>query len=231
MHDHFAVIEAEDGLRALKILKQKPIDLVITDLMMPWMDGFALLEEMRREEKLQSIPVLVVSARNTNNDKFRVLQQGVNDILQKPFSQEELLLRVNNLLSQKVNWNNKSEPSLIVNDANLINEIEKELLEKLEKLVIEKIDDPELSVLHLADAMAASERKVYRMIKKLTNLTPYEFIKEIRWQFLEKLINNKDVKNATEAATSIGMKNVTNFKKQFQKRFHRNVDEMIAKAV
>lgn len=226
---HYNVYEAEDGKKALEVLNKQSIDLVVTDLMMPWMDGFALLEEMRKEPKYKSIPVLVVSARNTENDKFRVLSQGVNDLLQKPFGQEELLLRISNLLRQKHEWNNEKEQSLLINDASLINDIEKELLEKIEKLIIEKIDNPDLSVLDLADAMAASERKVYRMIKKLTDLTPYEYIKEIRWQFLEKLISNKHVKNATEAAGSIGMKNVTNFKKQFHKRFNRDVDEMIAK--
>lgn len=225
----YHVVEAPDGLKALKILKKESIDLVITDLMMPWMDGFALLEEMRKDEKFKSIPVLVVSARNTENDKFRVLSQGVNDILQKPFSREELLLRIGNLLNQRNEWNNEKEASLILNDSNLINDIERELLEKIEKLIIARVNDPDLSVLSLADAMAASERKVYRMIKKLTDFTPYEYIKEIRWQFLEKLIADKNVKNATEAANAIGMKNVTNFKKQFQKRFNRHVDEMITK--
>ncbi len=229
VQDTHKVLEAENGLKALEILEKQPVNLVITDLMMPWMDGFELLEAMRQNENYSSIPVLVVSARNTENDKFKVLSQGINDILQKPFNQQELLMRVRNLLEQKKHWSNKNEASLIINNPNLIDDIEKELLEKIEHLVLEKVRDANLSVLELADAMAASERKVYRMIKKLTKLTPLEYIKEIKWQYLEKLIKEKSIKNATEAAHAIGLKNVSNFKKQFHKRFHREVDEMIAK--
>ena len=100
-----------------------------------------------------------------------------------------------------------------MNDKPLINDIEKELLEKVKNLVIDQIDNPDLTVLVLADAMAASERKVYRMIKKLTDLTPHEYIKEIRWHYLENLIKSKSLKNPTEAAKAIGMKNCDQFQK------------------
>ena len=226
--DKFNVLEAENGLKALGILDKGQVDLVITDLMMPWMDGFELLKKMQEHETFSKIPVLVVSARNTDDDRFKVLSSGVNDILHKPFNRAELFLRINNLLSK--NQNNGSQISpLIFNDTNLIGDLEKELLEKIEKLVLDRIDDSNLSVLHLADAMAASERKVYRMIKKLTNLTPYDYIKEVRWQYLEHLVKNKKVKNASEAAKSIGMKNVTNFKNQYKKRFNRGVEESLVK--
>lgn len=229
IHSDYQVTEAENGVMALKALKNESIDLVITDLMMPWMDGFELLEKMQENEDWKSIPVLVVSARNTADDQLQVLTRGINNILQKPFSKEDILLRIKNLLNQKERWIKESGNTIIVNDKPLINDIEKELLEKVKKLVIEQIDNPDLTVLVLADAMAASERKVYRMIKKLTDLTPHEYIKEIRWHYLENLIKSKSLKNPTEAAKAIGMKNVTNFKKQFHKRFNRSIEEMMAK--
>lgn len=226
---NYEVTEAENGVMALKILDNQPIDLVITDLMMPWMDGFELLEKMQENEDWKSIPVLVVSARNTADDQFQVLTRGINNILQKPFSKDEILLRIKNLLNQKEKWAKENGNTILVNDKPLINDIEKELLEKVKKLIIEQIDNPDLTVLILADEMAASERKVYRMIKKLTDLTPHEYIKEIRWHYLEQLIKNKSLKNPTEAAKAIGMKNVTNFKKQFHKKFNRSIEEMMAK--
>jgi DNA-binding response OmpR family regulator len=225
----YHIQEAENGLKALEVLDTHYIDLVITDLMMPWMDGFELLEKMKSDEKLSSIPVLVVSARNSADDQFEVLKKGINNIIQKPFSHEEILLKIKNLLLQKKNWSRDHSNSIIVDDKPLINDIEQEILEKVKQLVLDQIDNPELTVLVLADAMAASERKVYRMIKKLTNMTPHEYIKEIRWLYVEQLIKNKNLKNASEAARSVGMKNVTNFKKQFHSRFNRSLDEMIEK--
>ncbi|MEP2026813.1 MAG: ATP-binding protein [Reichenbachiella sp.] len=227
--ENYNVTEAENGIMALKVLKNQSMDLVITDLMMPWMDGFELLEKMQENEDWKSIPVLVVSARNTADDQFQVLTRGINNILQKPFGKKEILLRIKNLLNQKERWVKDVGNTIIVNDKPLINDIEKDLLEKVKKLVIAQIDNPDLTVLILADAMAASERKVYRMIKKLTDLTPHEYIKEIRWHYLENLIKNKSLKNPTEAAKAIGMKNVTNFKKQFHKKFNRSIEEMMAK--
>lgn len=229
INQDYEVTEAENGLMALKILQKQQIDLVITDLMMPWMDGFELLEKIQENDDWKAIPVLVVSARNTADDQLQVLTRGINNILQKPFGKDEILLRIKNLLAQKDKWTKSKNNTLLVNDKPLINDIEKELLEKVKHLIIEQIDNPDLTVLVLADAMAASERKVYRMIKKLTNLTPHEYIKEIRWHYLEKLVKNKSLKNPTEAAKSIGMKNVTNFKKQFHKRFNRSIEEMMAK--
>ncbi|MEQ9286161.1 MAG: tetratricopeptide repeat protein [Cyclobacteriaceae bacterium] len=226
--ENFQVIEVENGLKALETLKKETVDLIITDLMMPWMDGFELLENIQKNEKYNQIPVLVVSARNTDDDKFRVLTAGVSDILQKPINRTELLLRIDNLLNSHP-ANGKQNAPLIFNNTHLIDDLEKELLKKLEKLILERIDDSNLSVLHLADAMAASERKVYRMIKKLTNLTPFDYIKEVRWQYLEHLVKNKHVKNASEAAKSIGMKNVTNFKNQYRKRFNRDIEESLVK--
>ncbi len=225
----YPVVEAENGLKALQILKKETIDLIITDLMMPWMDGFELLENIQQNEQYNHIPVLVVSARNTEEDRFRVLASGFNDILQKPINRTELLLRIHNLFN-KSSQQNTTNGSLIFQDTQLMNDLEKELMQKIQQLIIERIDDSNLSVLHLADAMAASERKVYRMIKKLTNLTPYDFIREVRWQYLEHLIKNKKVKNASEAAKSIGMKNVTNFKNQYKKRFNRSIDDLLQKA-
>ena len=229
IRNDYDVIEAENGVMALKILNNRSIDLVITDLMMPWMDGFELLEKMQENEDWKTIPVLVVSARNTADDQFQVLTRGINNILQKPFGKEEILLRIKNLLSQKEKWAKENSNTLLVNDKLLINDIEKELLEKVKKLVVDQIDNPDLTVLILADEMAASERKVYRMIKKLTGHTPHEYIKEIRWHYLENLLKNKSLKNPSEAAKAIGMKNVTNFKKQFHKKFNRSIEEMMAK--
>ena len=84
---------------------------------------------------------------------------------------------------------------------------------------MEKISDENLSVMIIADAIAASERQVYRLIKKLTGLTPYEYIMDVRMKYADYLIRKKKVKSVSEAGKCIGIKNVTNFSKQFEKRF------------
>lgn len=215
----YHVLTAPNGQRALKVLEKEAVDLVITDLMMPWFDGFELLEKLKESERLRKIPALVLSARTSEEDKTKVLSQGVNDFLCKPFNPEELLIRIENLLNRKEIWNNNNEGALFINNQQTLDEIEQSLLKKVEHLILEKIDDPNLSVNYLADQIAVSERKFYRMIKKMTNGTPFEFIKEVRMQYANRILKEKNVSNASELAKAIGMNNVSHFNTQYKKRF------------
>lgn len=219
LESKFNIIEASHGLEALQTMDDREVDLIITDLMMPWMDGFELIESINSNEKFKKIPLLVVSARISGSDKEKVLYHGINDYLQKPFSRKELILRVENLIKQKEKYAEQTQNvfSTLVKD-NLI-DVEKDILSKLETEVTSRISDPNLSVLSLSDAMAASERQVYRLVKKLTGLTPNEYIREVRLQYVDYLIRNNKVKNPTEAAKSIGIKNVTTFSRQYEKKF------------
>ncbi|WP_139793701.1 response regulator [Reichenbachiella faecimaris] len=215
----YNVLTAPNGQKALKVLDKEEVDLIITDLMMPWFDGFELLEKLKESDKLRKIPALVLSARTSEEDKTKVLSQGVNDFLCKPFNPEELLKRIENLLNRKEIWNNNNEGALFINNQQTLDEIEQSLLKKVEHLILEKIDDPNLSVNYLADQIAVSERKFYRMIKKMTDSTPFEFIKEVRMQYALQILKEKNVSSASEVAKAIGMNNVSHFNTQFKKRF------------
>ncbi len=210
----FSVFEAKNGQHALNILENQKVDVILTDLMMPWLDGFELIEKLKEDPQLQQIPVMVVSARTTEEDKLRVLNSGVNDFMSKPFDPEKLIKRIENLVESK---GNGSHPW-----ANLLderNEVEKDIIEKINGLIIEKIDDSTLSVKDIADEICASERKTFRLIKDLTGHTPLEYMKWIRFDYAKDLLIGKKVKSASEAAKAIGMSNVTQFNKQYRK-FH-----------
>ncbi|WP_109830308.1 hybrid sensor histidine kinase/response regulator transcription factor [Reichenbachiella versicolor] len=223
------VLLAGNGIQALKILRKERVDLLITDLMMPWLDGFELLENLKEDEKLKRIPALVLSARTSDEDKEKVLLRGVNDFLCKPFNPNELLTRIDNLLEKKDLWNNGNPDALFINNQETLDDIEKSLLKKVEQVILKNIDDQHLSVTFLADRISVSERKYYRMIKKLTNTTPFEHIKEIRLQLALKLIKEKNMQNPSEVAKCVGINNVTHFNSSFQKRFGKKpTDYMIA---
>ncbi len=219
----FRVYLAADGGSALEILQTQSIELIITDLMMPYMDGFELIDHLQKDKKLKKIPVLVVSARTDKTEKLNLIAKGAIDVIGKPFDKEELLVRINSVLNTK--WDSSKKLSTLYGET--AEEFEKNIMARLERLIISRIDDPHLSVLDLADEMAASERKVYRMIKKISGLTPYELIKEVRWQFLEDYLKNNTVRTATEAAQLIGMNNVSSFSGQYKKRFGHTVKKVI----
>lgn len=214
---------AANGSVALDILQAGNIDLILTDLMMPYMDGFELIDHLKKDKDLKKIPVLVVSARTDKTEKLELLDKGAKDVISKPFDKPELLVRIKNALAKE--WDgNKKLTSLYGETAQ---EFEKNVMARLERLIIKRIDDQHLSVLDLADEMAASERKVYRLIKKISGLTPFELIKEIRWQYLDNYLKNHKVKNATEAAQLIGMNNVSSFLDQYEKRFGHSIKDVI----
>lgn len=225
--DDFTVLEAANGREALSLLPKEQVSLIITDLMMPLMDGFELLEALGENEQYKTIPVLVVSARSSEEDRERVLIHGINDFLQKPFNKNELKLRVRNLLSQKLKWDKGNGTAILQQKVDQQDSIEQSLLRKVDHFIVDKIDDSNLNVSQLADTMAASERQVYRLIKKLTGKTPLEYIKEVRLQYAEQLIRQGKVKSASQAAREIGMKNVTQFNKIYEKRFGKSPAESL----
>ncbi|RED97435.1 ATP-binding protein [Marinoscillum furvescens] len=225
LEDDYHIVEAAHGLEALELLKTNDIQLILSDLMMPWMDGFELINEIKSTPDYSNIPILVVSARISDTDQERVLYQGINDYLQKPFQKKELLLRITNLINQTRHQPQDVFAELF--DKNKLDTVEKDIMIRLEQVVMEKIADEHLSVYQLADAMAASERQVYRLVKKLTGLTPFEYVTEVRMKYVDYLIRKKKVKNPTAAARSIGSKNVTAFSRQYEKRFGKKPAELL----
>ena len=219
----FKVYQAENGIKALKILRLEKIDLIITDLMMPILDGFELIEEMKKDKILKNIPTLILSARTNQKEKIELLKKGIDGVLYKPFNCDELITTSINLLSKRHTNSNPLE-DLYISKAD---EFEKKIIAKLERLVIENIDNPTLSVIHLANEIAASESKVNRIVKRLTGVTPYDFIREIRWRYLEEYLDNHKVRSISKAAQLIGMKNTTYFAQQYKKKFGISIDNKL----
>ncbi|WP_425392239.1 response regulator [Ekhidna sp.] len=219
----FRVYLSANGSSALDILQAEKIDLIITDLMMPYMDGFELVDHLKKDKELKKIPVVIVSARTDKKEKLDLISKGAEDVISKPFDKEELMLKIQNITQR--DWDSNTALSKLYNET--AQEFEKNIMHRLESLIIKRIDDPHLSVLDLADEMAASERKVYRMIKKISGLTPYELIKEVRWQYLENYLQHNKVQTATEAAQLIGMNNVSSFASQYEKRFGHSFKQIL----
>ncbi len=212
----YHLIEANNGEEALKLLKMYEVEMILTDLMMPVLNGFELLDILNETPEYQTIPCIIFSARDTEEDRLRGLQLGVNNFLSKPFNSEELKLRIQNLIKQKKDTSlNLPETFSSYNSSNA----KKLLMKRLRNLVLDRIDDPNLGVSDLASEIAVSQRNLFRFIKEANESTPLEFIKQIRFQFAKELIEKKKVTTMSQASQSIGISNVTKFKDQFENRF------------
>ncbi|MFK7785452.1 MAG: ATP-binding protein [Crocinitomicaceae bacterium] len=213
IHEEYTVFQVENGAEAYAFLKKQRVDLVITDLMMPLMDGFELIDKMNDDIELSTIRIMVVSARTTREDQLKVLNKGVNEFLSKPFDEDEFNTRISNLIRS-------DKPSLISELAEKkgkYSSIEEKAIAKINDLILDQIDNSKLSTTILADALATSERNASRIIKKLTGYPPKTYIQHVRMNYVELLIKDGKVSNLTEAGLSVGMKNATQFAKQFEK--------------
>lgn len=218
----FDTIEAGDGQEALAILKATPHKpmLIITDMMMPEMDGMQLLAMLKSVDTFQSIPVIMLTARTADEDKLEAFRIGVDDYLIKPFSVEELKARIRNQL--KV-----SESRRV---ANLVSEVsydhhntpddklENWLLE-VKKITMESVQKVDFNIATVAEAMGLSERQFQRNLKKATGYTPSVYLKEIRLQMARSYLEQHKYDQVSEVSLAVGFTSAPYFSKLYKERF------------
>ena len=211
LKEDFELYLAENGWSALETLKEKKVDVIITDIMMPVMDGFVLIEALKAEDRWKNIPVVAISARTGQEDKERVLKLGVADYMIKPFNSREFKLRIANLVELR-----KKDQALPASLQHYnLQKLEEEWLSKLSSIVKDNLGE-KVSNSMLANEMAMSERTLYRVLKDLTGLTPLEYVKQVKFQYARKLMTEGKVKSLNDAGKAIGIHNVTRFKHQYK---------------
>ncbi|MEL6832758.1 MAG: two-component regulator propeller domain-containing protein [Bacteroidota bacterium] len=222
---------AENGQAALTYLKGKTTDslpsLIISDIMMPIMDGYQLLEQLKSSDAWRHIPVVMLTARAELADKLKALRIGVDDYLTKPFEEEELLARVANLLDnfkERKAWleenaevangsstPNPPAPTLSVQDV--------EWLKDLEQVTKDYYQDTTFNVERLTELLFLSRRQLQRRIKQLTGLSPRQYIQEARMLEARQLLENRSKSSIKAVSFSVGIQDVKYFSQQFKKRF------------
>lgn len=241
----YNIITAENGNEAIKYLEKgaKPHtrsllpDLILSDVMMPVMDGFTLMKKVKAEEKWRSIPMVMLTAKGDQGMKLQALRFGVDDYLLKPFNEEELLARIHNLLNNYKNrkmWtqqefsensmegneeNPKANRSDINNTQPLISVEDQEWLKQLEQISIDNIGDYGFGIERLSDQIALSQRQLFRKVRQLTGMTPKKYIQELRFQKARQLLENKTYSSVKAVVYAIGMKDVKYFSQKFKERF------------
>ena len=219
---------AVDGREALRLLEQSPQtpDLIITDLMMPELDGVTLIQRLKADERFRLTPILVLSAQSDFLTKIKVLNIGVDDYIQKPFNIDELRAVVQTLLKNaSARLNAQRHASSLPSSPPQSDEMkqhEQEWLNQVESTLWHMIDTGvETKVKDLAQELHTSERQLQRQIKLLTGMTPSEYINEVRLQKARQLINDGSFSTVSEIAYHLGYAYPNYFSKVFTKRFGR----------
>jgi signal transduction histidine kinase/DNA-binding response OmpR family regulator len=209
------VIEAVDGVDGLVQLENDPPDLIISDVMMPRLDGIELAKQVKQNREWANIPFITLTALSSDEDKVLVLRIGVDDYITKPFNAEELRVRIENLIS-----NRKNREAASHFDEN--GSYDDEILQMLEQEVMDHMTEAFLSVSYLAEKVSMSERKLQRYVKKQTGFTPLQFINELRMLRALKLLEKKSFPTISEVSHAVGIDTPTYFSEQFKSRFGRH---------
>jgi DNA-binding response OmpR family regulator len=219
LNEKYSILKALNGQEALEILKEQAVQLLISDVMMPVMDGFELCRTIKTNFEYSHIPVILLTARNTLQSKIEGLELGADAYIEKPFSPEYLQVQVANLLTNRNKIKEYFASSPLVHIKSMAYSKADELfLEKINDSISRNLEDTEMDVEKLAKLMNMSKPTLYRKIKSLSDLSPNELINITRLKKAAELLVEGNHK-IYEVADMVGYASQTNFGRNFLKQF------------
>ena len=221
LDQNYALTTAQNGEEALKILAAQPdFQLILCDLMMPVMDGQQLLLQLKAQEATRPIPVVLLTARADMGSKLQALQTGVDDYLLKPFNEEELKARIENLLKNQAKRQEVLAETAPANDKIKTNTPEDQAwLSAFETYIQNNLSSDILSVPQMASHFSMSKSTLFRKLKGLTGLSPKQYLQEIRLQGARQQLERKNGSSIRAIAESVGYQDVRSFSRLYKKRF------------
>lgn len=220
--DRFKVISAKDGEEGITQATEHIPDLIISDVMMPKLNGLDFTAKIKQDERTSHIPVILLTAKADGQSKIEGLKIGADDYLSKPFSMEELQVRVHNLLDQRKRLAAKLREEFTSQNHHVSEPQEPSLddkfILKVRTVVEENISNSFFSVEMLADEMNLSRAQLFRKLKALLNASPSEFINDLRLQRAAQLIRAKS-DHVAQIGYAVGFNEQSYFAKRFRKKF------------
>lgn len=231
----YNVILAVNGKEGLATAYQEIPDLIISDIMMPEMDGMEMCRVLKTDNRTSHIPIVLLTAKSTQNDKISGLEIGADIYITKPFSTRVLELNVRNLLVAREKITDSVRQQLVpggvlIMPANetekTLNPLDKEYLDRAHLFIEEHMDDPEFGVEMLSRHMAMSVPILYKKLKALTGMSVNDFIKTVRLNRAAVLLREQRL-NVNEVSMEVGFKDRRYFSQEFRKQFGKTPREFI----
>ena len=219
LSEQYTIVKATNGNEAVTILENETVHLVVSDVMMPGMDGFELCNLIKSNFDYTHIPVILLTAKNTLQSKIEGLKLGADAYIEKPFSPEHLQVQIANLLTNRVKIREYFARSPLVHMKSMAySSADEQFLEKLNEAIYNHLEDAELDVEKLARIITMSRPTLYRKIKAISNLTPNELINITRLKKAAELLASGSYK-MYEIADMVGYNSQNNFGRNFLKQF------------
>lgn len=222
----FNVLQAPDGKKGLKQAKKYIPDIIISDVMMPEMDGLEMLKNLKNDPDLSYIPVILLTARTANLYEFKGIDIGAQDYITKPFSIKILKRKVDNILSAREKYKEYYQ-NRMVNEPSSVSlpNSEQKFLDDITNIVLENLINENFSVKMLVREMGMSQSSCYKRLKELTGRSAVQFIRDVRLNRAGELLK-EDWYNISEVAIMVGINDAQYFREKFKEHFGCNPSEL-----
>lgn len=233
LHEHlssnYRILEEENGLEGLKSAKNNLPDIIICDVMMPKMDGYEFCKALKDDLETDYIPVILLTAKAEQSDKLEGLGLGADDYIMKPFDIEEVKVRVSNLIQSRKKLMDRYSKAGIKLELPIADVPKAELvfIEDVRDLILAEMDDENFGVEELAQKTLTSRRTLHNRIKKITNKSASDLIREVRLERAHQLLE-AEAGTISEIAYSVGFKSIAHFSRVFKDHFKLNPSEVVA---
>jgi len=229
----YRTFTAHDGAEGLKKIDHQHPDVIITDLLMPGMNGMEVLRSVRQNFSVSHIPVIVLTSKNTEEDKMNAVKAGANAFISKPFSSSYLIARIEQLLEEQRIFQRKMVVQTTVESSSDGNKDEYEqhlvkkdieFMRKIHEVIERNLNANDFNIDTIAGTIGLSRSVFFKKLKSLTGFAPVDFVKEIRLNKAAKLIETTD-DSITEIAYSVGFRDAGYFGKCFRKKYGKTPKE------
>jgi YesN/AraC family two-component response regulator len=212
-------LEASNGLEGLTVAREVLPDLIISDIIMPEMDGSEMVTRLKNDVATSHIPVIMLTAKSTEEDMVEGIRTGADSYITKPFNIDVLKARIDNLLRSRQKLREKYSNELMLKPRNIIiGNRDGELLSKLIGIIEENMSDPDFSVKTLADGVGLSRMQLYRKLKALVDKTPHDLINTIRLERAAQILVQKQM-TVSEVAYMVGFNTPKYFSRCFREKY------------
>ena len=217
----YKIIVSSDGREGIESAYNSIPDLIVSDIMMPNVDGFELCTTLKQDERTSHIPIILLTARSDDEDKFRGLEYGADEYFLKPFNMKELKVRIKNLIEQRERIRLQYNKDSVLTVGSITeSSVDKIFLEKSLLLVEKNISDPNFGVKELANVLSMSRKQLHRKLRALINISPNRYIRKIKLNRAKQLLIQK-VGNITEIAYKVGFSSSSYFTKCYKEEFDK----------
>lgn len=223
----YKVDTCSNGVEAYDFLLNHPVHLLISDVMMPEMDGITLCRKIRSNANINHIPIILLTAKGRNEDQAEGIETGADSYIVKPFSIEVLRSTITNLIETRRLLKNKFSGAQEQSDKVQMPKVtssDELLMERIMKIINSNLAEPSLSVEMLANSVGLSRVHLHRKLKELTNLSTRDFIRNIRMQQAAKLLKEKKL-SISDVAYAVGYSNLSHFSNSFKELFGQTPKE------